>query len=166
MDKDNEVTQKESRVTVRPIIILRERKPDNPSATVAGGTVTTRLCSCQPAFDNGAGAANIRRDYDGVYRAVERTRAALHALIFLCNKGAGAGYAKDLMRTDSSAYAATDTFFFRQRERGDIFQIYMVHTLSYPIRLLARSKMLPTPTERTISGNAIFISFVTPEKEV
>ena len=99
------------------------------SATFAAGTTATRLGSCQPAFENSASATNIRRDCYGVYRAVERARATLHAMIFIHNESALTGYGKDLMRADSHTHAAADTFFFRQRERDNILQIYMIHML-------------------------------------
>jgi hypothetical protein len=85
-----------------------------PSAAFATGTIATRLGSRQPAFDNGAGAADIRHDRYGVDRAVKGARATFHAAIFIRNRDPLAGYGKHLMRTYNSAHATLDAFFFRQ----------------------------------------------------
>ncbi len=71
------------------------------------------------------------------------------------------------MGANFSASSATDTFFGRQTKRCDIFQISVFHSvLLYAYRLFINTNTIPAADERAMSGTAIFISLITPEKDV
>jgi hypothetical protein len=74
---------------------------------------------------------------------------------------------KFTMGTNFRTSSTTYTFFSRQTKRSNIFQIYMFHNvLLYPQILFISNNTIPTINEIAISGTAIFISLITPEKDV
>jgi len=71
------------------------------------------------------------------------------------------------MRANLSASSAAYTFFSRQTKCYDIFQISMFHNvLLYNKILFINNNTSPITNEIAISGTAIFISLITPEKDV
>jgi hypothetical protein len=114
------------------VVIRRLRVKQVSTAGGAAGAIAVRICAAQGAFDDGCDASNPRPHFNGSVRAVSLTGAAFHARIPVSDSGLAVPNAKNGVRTNRGAHAATVALRFVQPQghnAGKIAKVRCHHFL-------------------------------------